>query len=44
MLCAHMTADGRGHDADGPGPGDEHVLANKVVRERCVHGVSQRIE
>ena len=41
---AHMAADGGGHDADGPGPGNQHVLADQVEGQRRVGGVAQGIE
>ena len=34
----------RGHDADRPGAGDQHVLAQHVERQGGVHGVAERIE
>ena len=36
--------DGRGHDADRAGAGDQHVLADDIEGERGVHGVAERIE
>ena len=41
---ADEAHDRRGHDADRPGAGDQHVLADDVERERGVHGVAERIE
>ncbi len=33
-----------GHDADRPGAGDEHVLADEIEGERGMDGVAERIE
>jgi hypothetical protein len=41
---AGVADDGDGHDADGAGAGDEHVLTKYRKRERCVHGVAEGIE
>ena len=41
---AHMAGDGHRHDADGPGAGDEHVLADQIEGQRGVDGVAERIE
>ena len=41
---ADMAADRRRHDADRPGAGDQHVLADEIEGERRVHGVAERIE
>ena len=40
----HVAGDGDRHDADGPGAGDEHVLADQVEGEGGVRGVAERIE
>ena len=32
------------HDADRPGAGDQHVLADEIEGERGMHGVAERIE
>ncbi len=32
------------HDADGPGPGDQHVLAQHRERQGRVDGVAERVE
>ncbi|SPF34488.1 hypothetical protein SBA4_150005 [Candidatus Sulfopaludibacter sp. SbA4] len=34
----------RGHDADRPGAGDQHVLAQHRKGKRGVHGVAERVE
>ena len=44
MARADMAADGGRHDADRPGPGDQHVLADQIEGERGVHGIAERIE
>ena len=44
MARADMAGDGAGHDADRPGPGDQHVLADEVEGERGMDGVAERIE
>ena len=36
--------DGGGHDADRPGAGDQHVLAEHVERQGRVDGVAERVE
>ena len=41
---ADEARDGGGHDADGTGAGDEHVLADDTERERGVSRVAERIE
>ena len=41
---AGVPGDRRGHDADRPGAGDQHVLAEHRERQRGVHGVAERIE
>jgi hypothetical protein len=41
---AAVTRNGHGHDADGAGAGDEHVLADHIEGERGVRGVAERIE
>ena len=33
-----------GHDADRPGPGDQHVLADEIEGERGMDRVAERIE
>src|SRR5690606_27188096 len=42
--CFGVAGDGNGHDADRPGSGDQHVLADQVERQRRVRGVSERVE
>ena len=37
-------ATARGHDADRPGPGDQHVLADEIEGERGMDRVAERIE
>ena len=44
MARADMARDRGGHDADRPGAGDQHVLADKIEGERGVDGVAERIE
>ncbi len=39
-----VPGDAGGHDPDGPRPGDQHVLAQQVERQRRVRGVAQRVE
>ena len=39
-----MADHGRGHDADRPGAGDQHVFAQHVERQGRVHRVAERIE
>ena len=39
-----MARHGRRHDADRPGAGDEHVLADEIEGQRSVHGIAERIE
>ena len=39
-----VAHDGGGHDADRPGAGDQHVLAEHVERQGRVDGVAERIE
>ena len=41
---AHVAGDGGGHDADGAGARDEHVLAHEVEGEGGVRGVAERVE
>ena len=41
---AHVTHHGRRHEADGPAPGDEHVLADERKLQRGVHRVAERVE
>ena len=41
---AGVPDDGRGHDADRPGAGDQHVFAQHGERERRVDGVAERVE
>ena len=36
--------DRRRHDADRPGAGDQHVLADEIEGERGMDGVAERIE
>ncbi len=33
-----------GHDADGPGAGDQHVLADEVERQRTMRGIAEGVE
>ena len=44
MARADMAGDGGGHDADGAGAGDQHILAHQVEGERGVDGVAEGIE
>ena len=44
MPGADMARDGASHDADRPGPGDQHVLADEIEGERGVDRVAERIE
>mmetsp|Transcript_85169 Transcript_85169/g.244467 ORF Transcript_85169/g.244467 Transcript_85169/m.244467 type:complete len:357 (-) Transcript_85169:188-1258(-) len=39
----HMLADRHGHDADGAGTRDEHVLAHEVEGQGRVRGISQGV-
>ena len=39
-----MFRDGRGHDADRAGAGDQNVFAKYFEGERRVHGVAKRIK
>ena len=39
-----VLADHRGHDADRPGPGDQHVLAQHRKGEGGVHRIAERVE
>ena len=41
---ADVPRDRRRHDADRPGAGDEHVLADQVERQRRVRRVAERVE
>ena len=41
---ADVARHGAGHDADRPGAGDQHVLADEIVGQRGVDGVAERIE
>ena len=41
---ADVRGDRRRHDADRPGAGDQHVLADQVEGQRGVHRVAERIE
>ena len=41
---AGVAHDRGGHEADGPGAGDEHVLAQHLEAERGVHGVAEGVE
>ena len=41
---AGVADDGRGHQPDRPGAGDEDVLAQHRERQRRVHGVAERVE
>ena len=41
---AGMARHGGGHDADGPGAGDQHIFAEHRERQRGVHGVAEGIE
>ncbi len=43
-LRAAVPADGRRHDADGPGARDQHVLTDQVEGQGGVGGVAQRVE
>ena len=44
MARADVARDRRRHDADRPGAGDQHVLADEIERQRGVDGVAERIE
>ena len=44
MACPGMTRNGNGHDADGPGPGDEHILPHHIKRKGRVGGVAQGVQ
>ena len=44
LARADALRDQRAHDADRPGAGDQHVLADQVEGERGVHGIAERIE
>ena len=39
-----MATNGGGHDADGAGAGDQHVLADEIIGEGRVNGVAEGIE
>ena len=39
-----MARDGGRHDADRPGPRDQHILAQQIELLRRVHGIAERIE
>ena len=41
---AGVSGDGRGHDADGAGAGDQHVLPQHGEGQRRVHRVAERVE
>ena len=41
---AGVPGHGRRHDPDGPGAGDQYVLADQRERQRGVHGVAERVE
>jgi hypothetical protein len=44
MARADMAGYCRGHDADGPGARDQHILAHQVERQRGVRGVAVGVE
>ena len=44
MPRADMARDRARHDADRPGPGDQHVLADEIEGERGMDRVAERIE
>src|SRR6202046_4958552 len=44
MSRAGMPRNGHGHDADGAGAGDEHILADHIEGERRVSGIAERVE
>ena len=39
-----MARDRPGHDADRPGPGDQHILADEIEGERGMDRIAERIE
>ncbi len=41
---ANVARDGGGHDADGAGACDQHVLAHQVERQRGMRGVAEGVE
>src|SRR5207253_9327171 len=44
MPCADVAAYRRGHDADRPGPGDQHVFPDEVEAQSRMGGVAQRVQ
>src|SRR5581483_3331565 len=44
VSCPGMPGDGDGHDADGAGPGDEHVFAEHGEVQGGVDGVAEGVE
>ena len=44
MAGAGMAGHGGGHDADRPGAGDQHILADEVEGQRRVDRIAERIE
>ncbi len=44
MPGANVARDRAGHDADRPGPGDQHVLAHEIESERRMNRIAERIE
>ncbi|GAA3209727.1 hypothetical protein GCM10020256_07200 [Streptomyces thermocoprophilus] len=44
MAGAGVLGDGGGHQADGAGAGDQHVLVDEGEGQRGVHGVAERVE
>ncbi len=44
MARPDVARDRARHDADRPGAGDQHVLADEIESERGVDGVAERIE
>ena len=44
LARADALRDQRAHDADRPGAGDQHVLADQIEGQRGVHGIAERIE
>ncbi len=39
-----MAGDGDGHQADGPGTGDQHVFADQREAQRGVDGIAEGVE
>ena len=43
IACPCVPRHSCGHDPDGASASDQHIFAQKIKAERCMHSIAQRV-